>query len=992
MTGQGPATLVVDVLGELTARIGDNALQPQGKAAALLAIFTLDGGGPLTTAALAERLWGSDPPENAAARIHVHISRLRRQLGDLGAVRALDSRGRGYVLRADFQAGDLARMEQRLAAARKAVRAGDPATAATYGTEALALWQEPTVLLTLDTEWSRGQLARLADLHLTALEECAEAMVTVGRSSEVVGVLDAHIRDHPLRERGVRAQVLALTHAGRQSEALEVYERTRILLVEELGVDPSPALQEAHLAVLRQDHLGPGHDTANLKHVHHIPRSTSALVGRSRLLTRVEHELSRTDSRARIVVLVGLGGVGKTRLAAEVAQRATANRSVVWWTQARDQLALTHSLVELAARLGLPTAGDQAQVLVELWHRLGNRDDWLLVLDDCPGPDLVRAVVPTLTSGRVVVTSRYQAWGHVGRTVPVDLLDQDQSVALLLQASGSPDRAPAGELAIELGGLSLALVQAAAYVDQTGMSLTRYLKLYQDSRLELLARALPDDYDGSVMTTWNISFAKVEKTPGAARLLKLCAALADAPVSVDLLAETQAPVDGGPAGILDVLVEDAIAQLLEFSLVTRESGRVWVHPLVRAVLWHQLDEAERSALESEAQRLLIAAAPPHPDDPRSWTATAWWAPHALEIAARCRERDPAAAAELYAAAGHLLGAQAFLEPARHALEAALDCARRTNAPRIELADLMSALGVLLERLGELDGARRLQEQALALADEPGGADTSTRARIRRRLGTAFFCLRDLQPSLAALRQATDILDQLDDKHELGSTLVDLGMALEAAGRFDEARVELVRAIELLESTDGPSHPDSIHARSVLAVVEQDLGNVSTAVQMQTAVVEAMMEHVGPHHPDTAHALDRLGYVLNLADRPAEARRAHERAIGILSTCYGADHVELGIPWTNVGLVLLALGAVEDADQAQERAERIFTEHLGPHHPHTALALRRRAGVWARRGDVAAARELLDRSMAIAVAALGPDHPDVIASQLESALLHVAGPD
>lgn len=610
----------VNVLGELTVRVGDRSLQLQGKAAALLAVLTLSGGAPVTTAALAERLWGSDPPENAAARIHVHVSRLRRQLGDLGAVGALDSRGHGYVLRADIQAGDLARLEHRLAAARDAARAGDPVAAAAYGADALALWQEPAVLVAMDTEWSRIELARLTELRLTALEEHGEAMVAAGRSVEVVGVLDSHVREHPLRERGVRAHMLALAQAGRQSEALEAYERTRLRLVEELGIDPGAALQQAHLTVLRQDQVESNHETPKLTHIHHLPRPTSPLVGRSNLLARVEQELSRPDSRARIVVLVGLGGVGKSRLAAEVAHRAAQHRPVVWWAQAGDQLTLTHSLVELAASLGLATEGDQAQVLATLWQRLGQYDDWLLVLDDCPGPDLVRAVLPTLTAGRVVVTSRHQAWGHVGRTVPVDLLDQDQSVALLLQSSGSPDREPAAELATELGGLSLALVQAAAYVDQTGMSLGRYLELYRHSRLELLARALPDDYDASVMTTWNISFTEIDDTPGAARLLKLCAALADVPVSVDLLVtETQASPPGGPADIGALLdVEDAIAELLRFSLVTRDSGGLWVHPLVRAVLWHHLDPSERRAVESEAQRRLMATVPPNPDDPRSW--------------------------------------------------------------------------------------------------------------------------------------------------------------------------------------------------------------------------------------------------------------------------------------------------------------------------------------------------------------------------------------
>ena len=87
--------LVVDIFGELTLRVGEHALQPRGKTAALLAVLTLAGGGPVSTAALAERLWGSDPPDNAAARIHVLVSRLRRQLRAFGAAGALDSRGHG---------------------------------------------------------------------------------------------------------------------------------------------------------------------------------------------------------------------------------------------------------------------------------------------------------------------------------------------------------------------------------------------------------------------------------------------------------------------------------------------------------------------------------------------------------------------------------------------------------------------------------------------------------------------------------------------------------------------------------------------------------------------------------------------------------------------------------------------------------------------------------------------------------------------------------
>ena len=230
--------------------------------------------------------------------------------------------GTGYLLRADLQAGDLPRMERLLTAARGALRDGKPSRAAICGAEALALWQEPAVLTAMNTEWSRVELTRLTELQLTGLEEYAEAMVATDRSTDLIGVLQAHAHEHPLRERGVRAHMLALARAGRQGEALEVYERTRVLLVEELGVDPGPALQEAHLVVLRQDQIGAAQDLVSTQPVHHLPRHTSPLIGRSGLLARVEDEFARPDSRARIVVLVGLGGVGKSRLAAEIAERA----------------------------------------------------------------------------------------------------------------------------------------------------------------------------------------------------------------------------------------------------------------------------------------------------------------------------------------------------------------------------------------------------------------------------------------------------------------------------------------------------------------------------------------------------------------------------------------------------------------------------------------------------------------------------------------------
>jgi DNA-binding SARP family transcriptional activator/streptogramin lyase len=220
-----------------------------GKQRALLAVLLLNSDEVVSTDRLIDALWEDNPPASALNSVHVYVSQLRKALGN----GRLETRGHGYRLALEPERIDLGRFERLLAEGRELLAAGEAARAAEVLRAALALWRGPPLSDFASEPFSQGEIARLEELRLAALEERIEADLVLGRHAELVSELEALARRHPLRER-LRAQLmLALYRSGRQAEALAAYEQARRMLAEELGLDPGRTLQELERAILRQD-------------------------------------------------------------------------------------------------------------------------------------------------------------------------------------------------------------------------------------------------------------------------------------------------------------------------------------------------------------------------------------------------------------------------------------------------------------------------------------------------------------------------------------------------------------------------------------------------------------------------------------------------------------------------------------------------------------------------------------------------------------------
>ena len=332
------------VLGPLEVSRGGRPLSITGKPAFLLALLLVHPNEVVSTDRLIDGLWGEAPPKSAAKLVQGYVSQLRRSLaanhGDEDSVGgAVLTRPPGYVLRLDPGQLDAERFRTMLDEGRTAFGQGDADVASEILRDALGLWRGPPLADFAYERFAQEEIARLDELRLIGIEERVEADLASGRQAELVGELEGLIAHHPLRER-VRAQLmLALYRCDRQSEALQTYQEARRLLVGELGLEPSRRLRDLEQAILRQDptlDLGrprpAAPEPAEVGHQASGRRPGGVFVGREHEIEALLRALGDAlAGHGRLLVIGGEPGIGKSRLAEELASAATESRAEVLW-------------------------------------------------------------------------------------------------------------------------------------------------------------------------------------------------------------------------------------------------------------------------------------------------------------------------------------------------------------------------------------------------------------------------------------------------------------------------------------------------------------------------------------------------------------------------------------------------------------------------------------------------------------------------------------
>ena len=465
-------TVEFRLLGDVEIRLDGQRLEiGHSRQRCVLIALLLDVNRPVPADQLVDRVWADEPPHHVGNSVAGYLSRLRQLLAGADDVSIARQPG-GYVLTADRLSIDLHRFRHLVSEARAT---GEPADAAALFDRALDLWRgEP--FASLDTPWMNEVRTSLENERLSAVLDRNDAALRAGRHAELLPDIAAMLHDHPLDERVAGQLMLAQYRCGRQADALDTYRRMRERLVDELGVDPSPALRQVHQQILDGD---PGHTASEpprpvpvaTRPRAWVPRRATSFIGREDDVLRVAGALRGGP----LVTLTGVGGVGKTRLALEVAGREEDHfDDGVWLCELApvdDGSAVSHAVaaaLRLQQQQGL---GIEDTVIEYLRTR-----ELLLLVDNCEhvldaAAKLVDQIVRHCPDVVVLATSR-EALGVAGnRSCPCPAAaGRGRHTVVRRQGQGRPaglrprPRAGGrrGEICRRLDGLPLAIELAAA--------------------------------------------------------------------------------------------------------------------------------------------------------------------------------------------------------------------------------------------------------------------------------------------------------------------------------------------------------------------------------------------------------------------------------------------------------------------------------------------------------------------------------------------------
>lgn len=674
------------------------------------------------------------------------------------------------------------------------------------------------------------------------------------------------------------------------------------------GTIPTPAAMDLTLVVDQLHDAVRGPRRAELTRLVSLSPRPAMLAGRNDLLDDLHRQLTAGDRPwPRCAALCGLGGVGKTVVAVEYAHRHLAEVGLAWQLGAEDPTLLAAGLGELAAHLGVRDNADARDPVASVHAALASHpDEWLLIFDNAPDEASVRRFLPPAGRGRVLITSQSGLWPP-GQSIEIPVLDTDVAAVFLGNRTDDPDSEAAGELADEMGGLPLALEQAAAYIQATGGSLAGYLRLLRQRRADLLARGEAPGHPASVAATLTLALSRLEaEAPAAARLLRLLACLAPEPAPLAVLLpspEAAWALDGEPGQVLGPLagdalsLGDAIAALRRFSLVsTAKDGTVLVHRLVQVTTFTQLAPEVAEQWRHAAATLVDAAIPADTDLPETWPACAVLLPHAqvalnddsdgiVRLAgylgrsgtypaardlwrkiAHAREKrlGPAHPDTLDARASfaHMTGEAGDATTARDLFTALVPVHERVLGP--EHPDTLLArsnLAGYTGRAGDPVTARDMYSELLLVRERvlgPEHPDTlTTFANIAGWTGRAGdpIVARAMYAKLLPIRERV-----LGSEHR--QTLLTRYFLCSWAGAGTDpaaARDEYLTLIPIMKRVFGIEHPRTLAAQCDLADRVGESGDPASARDLYATLLPAIERILGPQHPDTLAARSNLAF-------------------------------------------------------------------------------------------------------------------------------------
>ncbi len=598
-----------------------------------------------------------------------------------------------------------------------------------------------------------------------------------------------------------------------------------------------------------------------------IPARNPGFTGRADLLEAVRERLLAGD-KAVVQALHGMGGVGKTQLAAEYAHRFAGAYDLAWWINSEQGGLIGDQFAALGLALGCVQAGAGTQVVrAVVLAELRERDRWLLVFDNAQDPADISEWLPG-GSGHVLITTRERVWAEIAAPVEVDVLARPESVAILHDRVDGLTEADADRLAAELGDLPLAVTQAAGFMAETGMEAADYLDLVRTQAAELLDQAPPGSpYPRSLAAaTHLIADRLAREDPAAAELASICAFLAPEPIPTELFTDAASVLSGALATRVanPLSWHQTLAHLSRQSLARIDHRDLVMHRLTQAILRNRLTPRQAADTRARTEAILVAGEPGDPAHPATWSRWARLMPHLLaaDLAAAASPalRTLACYASWYLMArGDTRIAHDLASDLRQQWRDRLgDDHEHTLAITHNLAWALRVMGRYAEAW-ELDRNNLPRYRRILGEDHPrtlvSAACLAVDLRFVGEVQAARALARDtLDRSRRVLGQ--DHLDTLNSAAELAADLRALG-EVQAARAMDQDTLDRSRRVL------GEDHPDTLRTANDLAADLRALGEVQAARAMDQDTLDRRRRVLGEDHPDTLTSASNLALDLRV---------------------------------------------------------------------------------------------------------------------------------
>jgi tetratricopeptide (TPR) repeat protein len=632
----------------------------------------------------------------------------------------------------------------------------------------------------------------------------------------------------------------------------------------------------------------------SLPTVWNLARRNLGFTGRDGMLNGL-HDALRGGSRVAVQALHGIGGVGKTQLALEYAHRFAGEYELAWWIPSEQPELISDHLSALALKLGLVSAGTASPEAVEMLQgHLRRHGRWLLIFDNAEDRDALARLLPD-GPGHQLITSRNHHWTGVAQPIDVDVFSRAESVALVQSHLPQLKDDDADRLADALDDLPLAVGQAVDLIAETRLPVDAYLRNLATHTADLMGEGRPPGgYPVPLAASVALTAERLNAAdPAAWQLLLLCARLGPEPIPADLFT-TRPDLLSGPlrkVAAKPVAFARAVSKIGSYGLARlTETGPV-LHRLVQAVL--RDTTAGPSNHRAIVERLLVAAEPDNPTDPRWWPRWQVLLPHLLAA-------DP------------------------------------TSSDSADLRLMTSrAMWHLMDR-GEARDALPLVQQFHQVWTAQHGPDDESVLAIAHTLA-------EIHSTLGNYRQSRELNQENLARHRRlhGNRHIDvlnsaLGLAgnLRAVGRFEDARVLDEETLAEYRRTIGYDDPRTLNSATGLAVDLYDLGEYEEARQLIEDTLSRQKRVLGDEHPATLITAQNLAVVLQELGDPDRAGELTRETWKLRRRVLGDNHPNSLVSAHNLAVHLHRAGDYEAACQLHQENLTRRQQVLGAEHPDT----------------------------------------------------------